>query len=71
MHDSPEVQAGRRLDSHHDPVVRVLTACTVCGFNTSDAFDLGLRHLPLPTEVKWIDAWLVNHPDPPAAGPRP
>lgn len=68
MYDSPEVQAGRRLDSHHEAEARVLSSCVVCGFSTTDSFDLGLRHLPLPSEVKRVDAWLIEHPDaPPAA----
>lgn len=67
MDDSPEVQAGRRLDSHHESDVRVLSSCVICGFNTTDIFDRGLRHLPLPYEVRRVDAWLVQHDPPPAA----
>jgi hypothetical protein len=68
MEDSPEAQAGRRLDSHHEPrVAGVSTSCAVCGFNTDDGFDRDLRHLPLPYEVRRVDAWIAEHDPPPAA----
>jgi hypothetical protein len=66
MPDLTPVQAGNRLDAHHDAVGSpVLAICMTCGISTHEVFDRPLRHLPLHDELDRAQAWLDEHDTPP------
>jgi len=70
--DTPEVQAGRRLDTHHEAQLvprAVIARCAICGFSVSEnSFDRPPFHQPLAGEVTAVSRWLSDHDLPEGTG---